>query len=160
MKRAAFSLIEMMIAVMLLSVAMVGLVGAITWSAVNVSLQDEKSKAVSIATIVLEEMEDLQLEEIVDRDWDKWVKDNGYDFGLSDLKIQIDFPLVYDEEENGMAYPWGYTYRWGVIWAGHYKPSQIRPLIRVDLTVQWLHKGQEVSYKVSTLFSSISRGIG
>ncbi len=160
MRRSAFSLIEMMIAVMLLSVAMVGLVGAITWSAVNVSIQTEKAKAVGIAALVLEEMESMSLEDIINWDWDKWVKDNGYDFGLPNLQVQVNFPLVYDEEKNGNAYLWGYTYRWGVIWGGYYNPSQVRPLIEVDLVIKWLHRGSQAIYEISTLFSSISRGIG
>ncbi len=158
MTRKGFTLVEVMVASLILAVALLSLVGAVTWSAVNVSAQLEKNKAIYLSQLLLEEMKSRKLEEIISTDWDAWVKTNGYDFGLKDLQVLVSFPLVYEEEQHGYAYKWGYTYQWGYVWAGYYRPQLAKALLRVDVKLRWRYRDRWMEYLVSTIFSQISQG--
>ncbi len=157
MGRKGFSLIEMMIALLILAVALVGLVGAIIWDTLSVNIQSQKNKVLHISNLVLEEMASMDLDSIIAQDWDSWVKTNNYDYGLKNLSITVSYPLVYPEEEEGNANRNGYTYKNGIIWSGFNFPYYTRGLLAVNLDISWYFRDNPMHYRVSTLFSELGR---
>ena len=157
MDRRGFSLIEMMVAVMILAVALVGIVGAIIWESVNVSVQDGKNKAEHITSLLLERMNKMPLDDIMSTNWDSWVKTNGHDYGLPGLSVNVTYPLVYSEEYSGGANHNGYTYASGNIWSGFRYPSYTKGLLGVNIIISWNYKNSVINYSSATILSEIGR---
>ena len=157
MDRTGLSLVEVSVAVFVLGIAVVGLLGLITYQVLDVSYQAKKNQAVHLAETILEEMADSSLEEIRTRDWGSWVLSNGYGQGLDNLQVQVAFPLVYDEEKNGYANQWSYTYANGYVWSGFAHPQYTKAVMEVDLTLTWTVRDRPMSYRVATIFSQIGR---
>ncbi len=151
-----FSLVEVMVACLVLGIALVSLVGSIMWDVVNVKLQDGKNRAMHLANIILEEMATRPLNEIVDTDWNQWLSSSPYADILPQVEVVVSFPLVYEAERKGNAYAWGYTYRWGNMYPG-LNPRWAKALLEVELELRWQFRGHPVNYKVSTIFSEIRK---